>query len=386
MPPIATTLLGTSANANVCQGFALFPTVGTARAAVYANKTNVSLLNVGPSQVLTFMFSVVTSGSVFAGVCGPAYGIAFTAAGSFSGAALQLSITNDVIQAGLLYGINCGINLFFGLQILELRWIEDGWNSRLVEVWNPALNASVSATLDIIGLVTDLITGKLMFNNSKTVNYAINKSNQGIGGILGVFNIFGQQGGVLAANKGAALIIPEVTLPVNILSALKLIPGIGKVILAIEAVAFQLAIGLVFNIGIPIDVQVTGFSLDSSQYGGLAWSPNNVNASLSSGPEPTNPQSLGVTLQHKLPSNALSFTLSAGLFISVTLVRIFSASITSPTINIPSLLAFAPYQGPYTNTVSNTIGSQQLGFDPLRTPAGGEDEYEVVFEPLDTPA
>ena len=384
MPPIPSTVLGTSDPANICKGFALWPGIGTSRAGISLGGSTVQLINLPQTQVLTFRLLFQSSSNLFLGVCGPGYGIRLDASGSSSGSALQLTIANDVVTAGLLYGINFGAALNFQSEVLVPKWVEDGWNSRFVDTWQPLVGGSVSFNVDVIDLIVHLIAGRVAQRNSDRATYGASKSDQSMQGIIGVFNIFGTTPpGSMAAGSGTVTVAPTLELPVNLVSALKAIPKVGAFILLIENLV-QLSLGIRLVIGFPIDVQIARLSLDASQFDNLQWSGPSVTG-FTNGSAPANPQSVGMSFRHSISTRLNEdFQLSIGLFMTITFIKVFNVGVTTEPIAVPNLLGQTPTRQSFVNPVSNKIG-QPLGFDPLRDLLDDE-EIEVVFEPLGSPS
>jgi hypothetical protein len=79
-----------------------------------------------------------------------------------------------------------------------------------------------------------------------------------------------------------------------------------------------------------------------------------------------------------------NFTLKVAVFVSVSFLKVFAVGITGPQVPIPALLGFRISDSPVANKLSNAVGRQTVGFEPLHD--DGDDEYEVVFAPLEATA
>lgn len=370
MPIIPRTVLGTSDPAKIQEGFALWPALGQSRVAVSTGGSNFQLVNVPQTQVLTFRLVFSTASKLFIGVAGPGYGIRLDASGSSAGSTLTLNIANDVVVAGLLYGINFGVSMNCVTEVLVPQWVEDGWNSRFIDTWQPLLNLSLDFNIDVIDLIAHLIVGKVVQRNNANTKYNAEKSSTNIDGVIGVFNIFGATDpGTMAAQSGVCTVAPTFLLPVNLVSFLKLIPKIGAFLVAIENV-IQLSLGITLNFGFPVDISIVRMSLDASQYQNLTWNGAAVTG-VTNGTGPDNPQRVGMAFQHSLSTRLNEdFELSVGLFMSLTFIKVLSVGITTPTVQIPNLLGQQPTRQSFVNAVSNNIG-QPLGLE--------DEEIEVVF-------
>lgn len=380
MALIPSTLLGSSNPVDICKGFALFPTIGTTRAGITSGLNNTPLLDTEPITVLTFRTTVNCGGGFFVGLCGPAYGIAFNAAGTFSNTALQLAITNDAVAAGLIFGALMNFSFTLQFEVGHLEWVNDGWESRLITRWETALNAVLKFELDILGLILKYILGQIVENNKGPVSYAVQQTATALPRAVPSYSFFGTQVNALGTTQGGLTVNPSFALPINIAGLLKLIPKLGIIIAAIEGAAFQLQLGPSITLGLPVNIQVTQFSLGANaDTTSLTWTPGGLTGPLAA-PPPNNPRNLYATVRH-IPGPFFTFNL--GLFFTLTLIRVISLGVTSPPIPIRNVLGLQIDFGTYFNRLNNSIGSQQLGFDPLRDLPDGE-EIEVVFEPLES--
>jgi hypothetical protein len=382
MPNIPRTTLGTSDPVNICKGFALFPQIGTLRAGVQLGNTTGTIFNVPSTNLLAFRFALNASYSFFLGVCGPAYGIRFDADGSYDNNTISLQVANDQTAAGLIFGLTFGVGFSATLDKLQIRWIQDGWKSRLAASFEPALNINFDFKIDAVALVLEQILGKLSKgNNSKVVN-GISKAGDVLPSLLGSYSIYGSESNAIGSTRGKVTVSPTVDLPINIVALLKLIPKVGAAIAAIEAAAFQISAGPVFSLVVPVDIQINSFQVDGATYGNLSWTDSGrVTGTYAGGPVPASPGQLGATLQH---TPAPRFEYKVGVFVTVTFIKIFSVGATINT-TVPDVLNLKPNFGTFTNTVSNPVG-RGLGFAPLHDPMEGDD-FEVVIElPEEIPA
>lgn len=371
MPRIADTVLATSLPAvDICKGFALFPDVPNARAGVNVNSAVSKLIDI-KTPVLTWRITLGADIGLMAGVCGPAYGTIMRYKDiEYDAARLKMALDSDQTDAGLVFGLGLTINYQFQLETLTVRWINDGWNSRLESNWQLTENTGFHITFDLLGMLLELILGKL-----GKVGQKISQVTNVFPAIGGSFAIYGSESDVIASGGGKYTVSPQLDLPINIIGLLKKIAVVDAVVTALEKINIYLSVGPLISLLIPVDFQITGYAVDGIRYDrSLTWTEDGVTATAGAGTPPETARQLSVDIRHVA---AQRFGLSVGIFIDFTFLKVLSVN-KQVTYSMPDLLKFGLKFNPLTHTLSNKAGSQTLGLDSLSAELD-ENEYEVVF-------
>lgn len=371
MPKIADTALATSLPAlDICKGFALFPALGTARAGVNINTATSKLIDI-KTPILTWRITLGVDLSLMAGVCGPAYGtIMRYSAIEYDATKLTMALDSDQTDAGLIFGLGLAINYTFQLETITMRWVSDGWNSRLESSWQLTENSRFTVNFDLLGMLLEFILGKL-----GKVGQKIQQVQNVFQAIGGSFAIYGSASDVIASGRGKYTVSPQLDLPINIIGLLKKIGAVDAVVTALEKINIFISVGPIITLVIPIDFQITGYAVDSCRYtGALTWTDDGVTAAYASGTVPGEAKQLSVDIRHVA---AQRFGLKVGIFFDFNFLKVLSIN-KQVTYDMPDLLKLGIKFNPVTNTLSNKAGGQTV---PLaaQTTALDENEYEVVF-------
>lgn len=370
MPKISNTVLATSLPAvDICKGFALFPDLGTARAGVNINTAASKLIDIN-TPILTWRITLGADVTLSAGVCGPAYGTIMRYTDiEYDATKLKMGLDSDQTDAGLIFGLGLLINYQFQLETLTLRWIDEGWNSRLESNWKLTENTSFRINFDLLALLLEFILGKL-----GAVGQKIAKVPDVFQAVSGSFAIYGSESDVIAGGKGKYTVSPQLDLPINIISLLRKIAAVDAVITVLEKINIFISVGPIISLLIPIDFQITGYAVDGGRYNkSLAWTDDGVTADYASGTVSDVAKQLSVDIQHVA---AQRFGLKVGIFFDFNFLKVLSVN-KQVTYDMPDLLKLGLKFNPVTNTLSNKAGSQVLAFAP--DIELDDSEYEVVF-------
>lgn len=371
MPKIANTALATSLPAlDICKGFALFPGLGTARAGVNINTATSKLIDI-KTPILTWRITLGVDVSLMAGVCGPAYGtIQRYTDIEYDGTKLTMGLDSDQTDAGLIFGLGLAINYTFQLETITVRWVSDGWNSRLESNWQLTENTGFTINFDLLALLLEFILGKLgkVGNKIQAVQNVFQAA-------YGSFSIYGSESDVIASGKGKYTVSPQLDLPINIIGLLRKIAAVDAVVTALEKISIFISVGPIVSLVIPVDFEITGFAVDGGRYNqSLTWTEDGVTANYTSGVVPDVAQNLSVDIKHVA---AQRFGLKVGVFFDFNFLKVLSVN-KQVTYDMPDLLKLGLKFTPVMNTLSNKAGGQTV---PLRAMdmAMEDNEYEVVF-------
>ncbi|MGH7790213.1 MAG: hypothetical protein ACRERC_25320 [Candidatus Binatia bacterium] len=370
MPKIANTALATSLPAlDICKGFALFPGLGAARAGININTATSKLIDI-KTPILTWRITLGVDLSLMAGVCGPSYGTIMRYSDiEYDATKLTMALDSDQTDAGLIFGLGLAINYTFQLETITVRWISDGWNSRLESNWQLTDNTSFRINFDLLAMLLEFILGKLGKVGQKITQ--VQNVFQAIGGS---FAIYGSESDVIASGRGKYTVSPQLDLPINIIGLLKKFAAVDAVVTALEKINIFISVGPIFSLVIPIDFQITGYAVDSGRYQSLTWTDDGVTATYSSGTVSGEAKQLSVDIRHVA---AQRFGLKVGIFFDFNFLKVLSVN-KQVTYDMPDLLKFGIKFDPVTNTLSNKAGGQTVPLAAM-TSALDENEYEVVF-------
>ena len=104
MSTLNPTLVATSDPVDLCKGFALFPGLGTARAALSTKGGRYHLLSMAPACPFGRL-RVNVDYDVFIGICGPAYGFSADVSGQYDASGVRLTVGDNLVVAGLQMGV-----------------------------------------------------------------------------------------------------------------------------------------------------------------------------------------------------------------------------------------------------------------------------------------
>ncbi|CAN5442650.1 hypothetical protein BH11ARM2_BH11ARM2_25650 [soil metagenome] len=369
MATIASTTLGTSDPVNLCEGFALFPALGTVRAGIQVNNTSKPLFSASP-QFLMWKFNADASYGIYFGICGPSYGFRYDAQGSTSNGTISLSVANDQAAGGLIAGLNIGIDATITVQKLSINWVWDGWNSHFATNWNTAWNFTPEIDVDLIGLILTVI---LYINDQQgdNKNQLLSKVNSISPNLLGSYGFYDQKSNQLASNNGQMSFEPALLIPINLANFIPPLIDINK---SLAVIWGGFGFGPQFGISIPTTVQVNDFTVDTSTYNSLSWDGSSVTGT--GGTEIASPMNLGCGVAH-----TPGFDIQFGAWAQVYLLKLFEIGF-STSVDILNLLGITVKIGTYQNSVSSPIGG-----GPSNTVVGAHahleesERIEVILAP-----
>jgi hypothetical protein len=377
MANIPRTVIGTSDPVDICKGFNLFAG-GNARALQLGFHRSQILLSTNP-QILAWRFNVEAGYNFFAGVCGPAYALRFEAQGQTTGDQIRLNITNDETAAGFVFGVQVEIFCNFSVEQFALRWIADGWNSRFAEEWNTVFSARPSVTLDLIEILRDIILK--FFGNKGQSNTKLEKSNTTkLKENVSSWGMLDFRRGQFATNNGTLEVNPSYAIPINLIPLTKAFPPPFNALYLADELLQKLWGGLElgprFTVGIPVKVQLTTIVVMDAIYRNLKFDGSQVTGS--GGREIPNPSFMSVSL-----SETPGFEITFDFFVNVSVCKLFSLEASVPIANLTALLGIKVALGPFSHSVSSTIGGGPRAFGVEQDDLAAADAIDVIFEPLD---
>jgi len=364
MATIAMTDLGTSDPVDLCKGFGLFG--DNVRAGIQVEGDTRTLFHTDP-QIIAWRFNTLATYGLFFGMCGPAYGIAFQAQGQTEGDKLTLTISDDVVASGFVFGLSLTLGFQINVTQWTLHWVWDGWNSHIRTSWENIANLKAGITFDLIGLFFDLLLAILQEQGNE--NSLLKKVNTVLPSVEGSYGFYDQEDNQFAANNGVMVATPVIALPINLVPY---IPGLMEIDDVLQVLWGGVAAGPQIGVAIPTTITMQNIEIDEETYSNLTYSGSTVTGT--GGSAKPDPKNISVALQQQA-----GFDLTLGLFASVWVLKLFQIG---TSYNWPILSAFGikVVDTPRTNTVANAIGNSDI---PNLTALGIAEAsiLDVVLEP-----
>jgi len=360
MVDINKTELATSDPLDLCKGFALFPSLGTARAGISSGSHGATILSKSASLL------VLRGGFSFAyqllmGVCGPSYAIKFDLEGSSDGKQIDMKVSNDEMWAGFFVGVTIGFPFSASLQY----WAPDHWYTPWKGHWHNISSFSINPKIDLLGLILFAII-KILGSDS-----ALSQINNFLPGLVGSWGFTGTNSQGFVAGGGTMTAEPVMNIPINIIP---LIPAIGEIDEALNDIGLKIASGPNIGIGIPVHTTITDVDLDGRGYNEVSWNSSGFTAS-GIYDVPDSPYKMTAYMTH-----TPDLTFLIGWFASVSLFKLFSISGTL-NFDVLGILGLSIKLGTYKNSLTNLVGS--LTVDACNT-CGAQTQaaspVKVIFE------
>ncbi|MBU0970855.1 MAG: hypothetical protein KKC20_09425 [Proteobacteria bacterium] len=371
MSEIKKTLIATSDPLSICNGFALFPKLGTFRAGYIGTDMVGTIFAVDNKNILLFRLSANAKYEVIFGLCGPAYATEMEVEGSTDNGKIELTVEGDEIQAGILFGLTLSFAFNFTLDTFRSKWVWDGWHSHLSHSWSKLLNVHFNFEIDVIEFIYECIKVALEDEKEKTVFKKVpHISNQ----LIASWGMYDERKNNFVSNGGEMIVTPTLNIPIDIAPMLEPVIALN---LALKAFLSNLSFGPLIGIQMPVTVKMNSVTLDDTQYSPLAFADGKVTGNTTDSTtetKPKDPSTIKVELNH-----SAGFDLGLGLFLNLNLVKLFNVGF-SHTWPVLSRLGIEPNFGPYSNNLLNKIGQSTVD---TCSECGGENVavFDVIFEP-----
>ena len=356
--------IGTSDPINLCDGFALFPGIGTARAGVAENNQSTTVLNTHPT-ILLWRFSAKAGYTLFMGVCGPAYALLFSVPElQWSDVAgqqqVRMRVSGDDLQAGFFIGLTIDLNLNFSImESVAIHWYTP-WKRK----WEGKFSFNFDLKFDLINLILTVIL--LILKEDGKTDTLLQKVNSIAPSLLGTWGMFDEKKNQFASNAGTLEVNPTFTVPINLVPY---IPGLSEIDEGLQVILGYLRAGPSVGISIPTTVSLAKITIDGNAYPiSSVDSSGNVTAE-GSAKIAAAPETAGVELEHKP-----GFDIDFGVFAAVGVLKLFNLS-ASYSFPVLALLGITVAAGPFSNTLSTSIANTETAKNENPLVA------EVILEP-----
>lgn len=367
MAEIPKTLIATSDPLSICNGFALFPKLGTFRSGYVGTNMANTIFSIKDENLLLFRLSANAKYEVIAGVCGPAYAVEMELEGSTGHGDVELTVAGDEIQAGILFGLTLSFVLGIQLDAMKLKWVWNGWKSDFEASWSKLLDFHVNLEFDAIEFIYECIELALESEHEQTMFKKVpHISNQ----LIASWGMYDEQKGKFASNGGKMVATPTLNIPIDITPMIEELAAFN---LILKPFFSRLSFGPLIGIQVPVKVSMKSVTLANTKYSNLDF--NGVKVSgTTTGADPVDPTTINVELEH-----TAGFDLSFGLFCNLNLVKLFNIGF-STTWPLLKMLGIEPKPGSHANNLSTTIG-KTTAKACRECGSGSPAIYDVIFEP-----
>lgn len=347
MPPLASTTLETSPSLDICQGFAIIPTLGTLRASVQGSNVQRELINVnfgGTFSPVDCMVNV--RWSYFLGICGPAWAMNTEVSGNYD-TAVELNWAGkygDGSQDGFAGGIQAGLEF-------AINWT---YNVKIVFV--PRLEGSGELRVNLLKQFLAFLISRATASSS-TAKGSDNPRPSSQTSMD--FDLFMTRNGAWKS-EGTISFTPGLEATINIIDFL---PWIGAFNRLIQKVGGNVVAGPVLQVGFPITIGPEQVLIGTQAYNNLRFENAKTIGDRNAGGDVATNDPTNLTLTIKQSSQidvktGIELSLSAGKFFSIG---------NKWTWSILDLLSSftgidLSQKSDCRNTLGNTIGAVNKGF------------------------
>lgn len=352
MATIAKTKVGTSNDASICDGFALFPSRPSQRALKLGWDKRGTIFSINPS-ISVFKLSASADWTAMAGLCGPGYGWSADFKGSVGSSGLDLTISNDKLQAGF----------FFGLKF------ELGFSLAITSFWKTVASAGASVALDPLEWVLKWLLGRGSDKRKKKLDKVDNL----FPGLIGSWGMVDASDGDFSSGNRETTLRPELKIKIglnNFFAALKAIDE------ALDKVWGGFNTGPYVSFAYPTTVKLNLIKVDGSAYSDLDLIGNRITGK--GGPAPgSSVKTLRIQTAHKV-----GFGMGVGWWLSFSACKVFSFDfeVDLPLDNLFDGMNKSA-QWRY-SAVENSIGRTRISSAGLTEDEVRQAEaIDVVFEP-----
>jgi hypothetical protein len=371
MPDLAITTLETSPSLDICQGFAIIPSLGTLRASVQGSNVQRVLIDV---NFESFFINVIVNvrWSYFFGICGPAWAMNTEVGGNFDNPdqpAVQLNWAGkygDGTQDGFAGGIQVGLEF-------ALTWNYDIFPPRIF----PRLQGNGEFRINILKTFLDFLITRAGSSNSSAKGS--DKPRTSNAGTLD-FDMFQTRNGEWKS-KGNIQLTPGIEGTLNVID---LIPFTKAANALLQRFGGNVIAGPVVQVGFPITIAPSEIVIGKQSYNNLRFDASRTIGDRNAAGDKADNADTKLTLNIKQTSR-VEVRVGIELALSHSRFGYFGQKWTWSIIDFISALAGVNL-GTDTdafNALENTIGTVNKSFDAQGScgcgPAAPQTRRKVVF-------
>lgn len=393
MTKIAKTRIGTSPALDICQGFALFPTIGTIRAGrTFSAPPGKHIINSGRKTILLWQFAATVDYRIMAGICGPAYAVIMDVAGEVTDDTATLNVELDEAAAGVFAGLTVFFPYHFQVRSGSVHWT---WKKGFYTTWKTSWDKrdEKGFKIDVLKELIKFIQKKLK-ENKKEGDNKIEQQNIGMKGKsqekkkaegkpdekeedeieqdkdveVSSFAIYSQVKSQFA-KLGELRPEPLFQLPIDIVPYIEPLAAVDA---GLKALWGGLQLGPRLDFIVPVHVKPSGIAINDTALDPPQVKSGKITATGAKAVG-TGPESLRLELTHKT-----EFKFGIALFTSISACKLFSLNESTPRLVLNELLGVKVQTRGYCNYLTSKVGDQEASnsvgsCDP--------DRVTVVFEP-----
>jgi hypothetical protein len=352
--------IGTSDPVNLCQGLPLFPLLGTARAGASATERSYRLLDVSATVLITRL-KVSCYASAGFGVCGPA--IAFLSrnvsvdrTNSDNENKLTLTFNEGLLmEAGAFMGAYVGGGLTLTLQV----YLPKPWYKVWSFGWTDAFAVDLNYTVDLLEILVLLIRYLMSQDHSKSIfeQDPQNRLEKTLATRVKTYSLVDTAGSSNSVQPDLTA-TPAYTIPFNLINA---IPKLKAVNAGLAKVGGEISAGPSLHIQFPVTFNFDKFTVvgglngpSSADYGNVEYLNDNQVSATGGTKFDTDKTPSRVTTHVTYET---SFKVALSFHFAVTVAKLFSFQVNTPSLNLLYLLYNIPEVPgvPIPNSVSTSV-------------------------------
>lgn len=347
MLEIPKTVIATSDPLNICSGFALFPKAGALRRGSVLSETKTgTIFDLKNIPILVLRLNANAKYEVFYGFCGPAYAVKMDLEGAAKNRALELTVAEDELVAGMIFGLTVSVSVNFLLDILEVHGIKwDGWHTHFKTSWERLADAKVKLEFDVLEILFEVVMAAIGHSgaNGKAFEQTFTET------LKGSWGFYDERKNTFLKNHGEMVAKPGNTLQVDLSSWFPQTHAFNE---ALGVLHGHMSFGPEIGYEIPVKVWMKTVTLGTTQYTGPQVDAKTGKVTLTTeGTDPVSATTMKVELEH-----TVGFDVTAGIFFNINIAKLFNVgfSVSFPLFGLLGI--DINLGGPYANDLSNTIG------------------------------
>ena len=354
------TQVGTTDPLDICNGVAIFPSLGSFDAGINASSRSKDLVKKN-TQILLYKFDIYFFYDLEIGLCGPAWATNMYVEGTADADHLQMTITDDDTAAGFFLGMLITLGLQVTITELVTHVTAHHWHPKVYQTWDTDLRINLTVKFDPIALLYTLIT--------QSMNGGVSSAGS-VSGLTSV-SMYKQVSDNFSTGNVPFSFEPLLNFPINILPY---VPAAGDILDACSDIGASLKSGPQISFGIPISMSIDKVMVENYQYDQLTFENGEVTSTSASEQDSDGK----VSLEFKWTP---SIDFRVGWFISFSLWSLFNVG-ANYTVSIIELLGIDTGSGPYSHALGTTVG------ETLNTAANESDRptrlARVIFHDPET--
>lgn len=392
MATISKTRISTSPALDICQGFALFPALGTVRAGrTFSAPPGKHIINTGRKTILLWQFSATVDYRVFAGICGPAYAMLLDVSGEIDDDTATLKVELDQAAAGVFAGLTVFFPYHFEVRSGTIRWtLKKGFYT----TWKKSFQKQDKQgyKIDVLKELVNFIQKKLK-ESKKEGDSTIEQQQEPMKGVsqekkkqtgkedekeedekeadkdveVSSFAIYSQVENQFK-KLGEMQPQPTFSLPIDLVPYVEPLAAVDAALKAVWG-GFQLGPRLDFIV--PVHIKPTGVRLDSARLGAPKIHEGALTMTGARGID--TPKDITMEMTHQP-----EFRFGVALYTSISACKLFSFNKSTDRLVLNDLLGIKIATAPHCNYLSSAIGNMNTSKDAGS--CNGE-KIAVVFEP-----